>query len=79
VPLISNSFSILVHPAIALSLYWKLNTPRYAMTPDAMMISPTRLILSALFCTRLAAQLISSPANFSIRDLALAHFLSELS
>jgi len=41
-----------------------------------MTISPTKFSLSALFYLRETSQLTSSLASFSIRDLALVHFLS---
>jgi hypothetical protein len=60
----------------ASALYSSENTPKYAITPEEMMISPTRFSLSALFFFKEISQFTSSSPSFSMRDFALLHFFS---
>jgi len=47
------------------------------MTPEEIIISPTKFNLSALFFSRETFHDLDSLLSFSISDFALLHFLSE--
>jgi hypothetical protein len=58
------------------ALYSELNTPRYAIIPEEIMISPNKHFLNSLLKVRDLSQFFSSSLSLEIKALALSSCFS---
>mmetsp|Transcript_9721 Transcript_9721/g.9415 ORF Transcript_9721/g.9415 Transcript_9721/m.9415 type:complete len:290 (+) Transcript_9721:2961-3830(+) len=77
--LIANFFTIWIQLSTQSCLYLCSNTPRYAMIPELIRMSPTRFSLLMRCLISSTSQILFSLPSFSIRLLALSNFLLQSS